>query len=110
VGKLINFGGITMSEVLTDVEGEKFNRIEYGNDVDDHVYDGDTCGDCGVTEGENHKEKCDMERCPKCGGQFISCDCIFVEQQEKWSSWTGKKHLTHPRRELIKKQEINYDE
>lgn len=34
-----------------------------------------TCGDCGCAEGEFHSPGCDMERCPFCGGQLISCDC-----------------------------------
>lgn len=33
------------------------------------------CHDCGAKEGEIHQEGCDMERCPKCLGQLISCDC-----------------------------------
>lgn len=35
------------------------------------------CGDCGCAEGELHDLGCDMERCPKCGGQLISCDCAY---------------------------------
>jgi hypothetical protein len=33
------------------------------------------CHDCGVKEGQIHKRGCDMERCPKCGGQRIICNC-----------------------------------
>jgi hypothetical protein len=36
-----------------------------------------TCHDCGVREGEIHQMGCDMERCPFCGRQLISCDCIY---------------------------------
>ena len=33
------------------------------------------CHDCNAIEGEYHQAGCDMERCIKCGGQLISCDC-----------------------------------
>lgn len=36
-----------------------------------------TCHDCGVEEGELHEMGCDMERCPFCGRQLISCDCCY---------------------------------
>lgn len=53
-----------------------------------------TCHDCDVREGEIHEYGCDMERCPFCGGQQISCDCMYnhlglrndhtVEDEDRW--------------------------
>jgi len=34
---------------------------------------GDTCHDCGARENEPHHFGCDMETCPHCGGQLLSC-------------------------------------
>ncbi len=36
-----------------------------------------TCHDCNTKEGELHELGCDMERCPFCDGQLISCDCCY---------------------------------
>jgi len=35
-----------------------------------------TCPDCEAQSGELHDPFCTKERCPFCGGQLISCDCV----------------------------------
>jgi ankyrin repeat protein len=44
------------------------------NDAECHLIK--TCPDCGVRNGELHDLFCLKERCPFCGGQLASCDCI----------------------------------
>jgi hypothetical protein len=34
------------------------------------------CHDCRTSEGELHEFGCVNEKCPFCGGQLISCDCL----------------------------------
>ena len=36
-----------------------------------------TCHDCGTKEGQLHVLGCDMERCPFCSNQLISCQCVY---------------------------------
>ena len=36
------------------------------------------CHDCVVRTGQFHHVGCDMEECPACGGQMLSCDCVAV--------------------------------
>jgi len=47
------------------------------------LYKRKRCGDCGVEEGELHQLGCDLERCPICEGQFISCDCNYDKKLKK---------------------------
>lgn len=42
------------------------------------------CHDCGVLEGEIHTYGCDMEECPFCGGQLISCNCQYIRLGYKY--------------------------
>lgn len=41
------------------------------------------CHDCGILLGQIHHFGCDVERCPKCGGQLISCDCTKQELRRR---------------------------
>jgi len=34
------------------------------------------CPDCNAAPGGIHHPNCDQEICPRCGGQFVSCDCL----------------------------------
>jgi hypothetical protein len=50
------------------------------------------CHDCGAAPGQMHTSGCDVERCPACGDQAISCPCSD-KVVRKWSNkrqpWTG---------------------
>ena len=39
------------------------------------------CDDCGATPGNHHHPGCDIEECPRCHGQLLSCDCVVEEEE-----------------------------
>ena len=61
---------------------KRFERqLPFGGELDDWTF-GDSasgCGGCGGAVGGFHHPGCEVERCPKCHGQLITCDCETSE-------------------------------
>jgi hypothetical protein len=65
-GKGCNFNKV-------EIDGVLYDRIPFGKEDED--WGEGNCHDCHVAEGGVHHLNCDVERCPKCKGQLIGCDC-----------------------------------
>jgi len=47
-----------------------------------------TCPDCGVLPGAIHQRDCDIEQCPNCGRQLLTCRCSDAQRACRLP-WTG---------------------
>jgi TIR domain len=68
-----------------------FDRIRYGQEawiIAEKITPRAACHDCGVLIAQYHVPGCDVEECPSCGGQQISCGCkpdaISQEELIRW--------------------------
>jgi hypothetical protein len=64
------------------IAGLDYDRVRYGDE--DPVWGTARypCRDCAVIEGEFHVPGCAVERCPKCAGQAMCCDCAYDKEYD----------------------------
>ena len=65
------------------VNGEEFRLARHGRArarrAAARTGGGAPCGDCGVAASGLHHLGCDLQDCPRCGRQLLSCGCRFDE-------------------------------
>jgi hypothetical protein len=59
--------------------------IPYGSEAGYSSPPGLRCHDCDALPGHYHHPGCDLEECPRCHKQLISCDCQPVEEESSGS-------------------------
>lgn len=69
-----NHNGETAKRIIFGEENKKYEE----NSLDDYIsslFEADFCPDCTIELGKFHAEHCDLEVCPFCFGQLLSCEC-----------------------------------
>lgn len=71
--------------IMIDKNNKKYERIAYGKEPGFNAeVKHEFCPDCTAAIGEFHYECCDIEICPKCGFQLLSCECeldILIDKE-----------------------------
>jgi hypothetical protein len=69
--------GTTCSEERLRIGGVEYEPIRWGGEKG-YPFQNMTerCGDCNVPKGAVHHHGCDLEQCPACYSQAISCGCM----------------------------------
>lgn len=66
-----------------EIAGQEYERIPYGDPRDRFPESPNAnCSDCNAPRGGLHHGGCCVERCPRCLGQSIGCDCEDEDDEE----------------------------
>ena len=60
---------------LIQVAGRVYERVRFGQESGNRWEEFDFCPECGVSHGGLHHPGCDIEECPRCRTQYLSCGC-----------------------------------
>jgi hypothetical protein len=60
---------------MIQVAGRVYERVRLGQESGNRWEEFDFCPECGVSHGGLHHPGCDIEECPRCRTQYLSCDC-----------------------------------
>ena len=67
---------------------KKYKQIKVGDKGDFYENEENAvCGDCGAKYKNYHHLGCDLERCPACKGQLISCICGYEREDELFTMY-----------------------
>lgn len=67
--------------VKVDFGTSVMDPIKYGDETR-AKFENERCHDCKVTKGGIHHPGCDVEECPKCHKQLISCGCLDEKDEQ----------------------------
>ncbi len=90
--------GTTCSEEPIRIGDVDYEPIRWGDERGyrfQHVTD--RCGDCSVPKGAVHHHGCDLEQCPACLSQALSCGCMDDFESRGRSALGGGATVHTPR-------------
>jgi hypothetical protein len=72
------------------LDGKPYKRLRWHYDWYEEKDLPEICHDCLAKPGQLHVPGCDLERCPKCGEQLISCKC---KKSGAWANFVVPQDL-----------------